>query len=128
MSAVIDKKVAPVAGLACASVAAAGQLQTGWADAAAYNGLLVCCVTGAGGGTPALTFSQATDAAGAGAKALTALDAGTFAANIVQGFVDPARLDLAGGFRFVRTTATITGGAGTLTGIVVLGVEPRYSP
>lgn len=123
----IDNKVVPLAtSPKAASVAAAGTLVTGWADAGAYSKMLTVCGIDAGAGVPTLTFEQATSAAGAGAKAL-AWSGGTFDAvgKSTQVTNDGAALDVAGGFRYVRATATVAGGAGTLTSLNIHGLEPR---
>jgi hypothetical protein len=98
----IDNKVVPLATPPkAASVAAAGTLVTGWADAGAFVNMLAVCGVDAGAGTPALTFEQATSSAGAGAKALSAWSGGTFDGTNknIEVTNDPAALDVAGGFK-----------------------------
>ncbi|MCI0571346.1 MAG: hypothetical protein L0Y66_11380 [Myxococcaceae bacterium] len=123
----IDKSMIPLATAPkAASVAAAGTLISGWCDAGAYSAIHAVVGKDAGAGTPALTFEQATTAAGAGAKAL-AWSGGTLATDRIEVTNDPAKLDVAGGFRFVRATVTVTGGAGTLCSLSLLGLEPRFA-
>lgn len=108
------------------SVAAAGTLISGWLDTANAHNVAVLLTIGAGGGTPALTFDQANTAAGGGVKAL-AWSAGTIANSRVYVDNDPAKLDVAGGFRWVRVTTTVTGGTGTVVGLAVFGGEPKVA-
>lgn len=109
------------------SVAAAGTLVTGWVDVSLQQNIQAIVAIGSGAGTPAITWEQATSAAGAGAKSL-AWAAGTFATDRIEVTNDcGATLDLAGGFKFVRATVTITGGAGTLTALLLLGLVPRFA-
>lgn len=120
------------------SVADAGTLVSGWIKAEdAWITALISM--GVGAGATAVTWQQATDASGTGAKAL---DTGDFAAGgsaIVafsgtdDGKTKPAEgrplsgLDLAGGFEYVQVTCTVTGGAGTLLSMVLIGGPSRYS-
>lgn len=124
----IDSKTIPL-GTApkAASVAAAGTLVSGWVDAGAAAFVHTVVGIDAGAGTPALTFEQATSSAGAGAKALAGFSGGTFANNRIEVTNDPSKLDVAGGFRYVRGTVTITGGAGTLTSLNIHTTEPRVA-
>lgn len=123
----IDKSTIPLATAPkAASVAAAGTLVSGWVNAGLYRSIHTVVGVDAGAGTPALTFEQATSAAGAGAKALSAWSGGTYASNKIEATNDPEKLDLAGGFAFVRATATVTGGAGTLVSLNLHGLEPRH--
>lgn len=109
------------------SVAAAGTLVTGWVDLSLYTHLHAICAIGSGAGTPAITWEQATSSGGAGAKAL-AWGAGTFATDRVEVTNDTGMtVDMAGGFRYVRATVTITGGAGTLTALLLLGLTPHFA-
>ena len=108
------------------SVVAAGTLVSGWIDASQAHRIITLLMAGAGGGTPALSFRQANTAAGGGAKAL-AWSAGTLASSRIYVDNDPAQLDVAGGFRWIEVTATVTGGTGTVVGFVVLGGEPKLA-
>lgn len=124
----LDNKQVPLLALPkAASVAAAGTLQSAWFDTGGSESIL--CVVGidAGAGTPALSFQQATDNAGTGAKALSGWGIGTYDATNKNIMVnnDPALLDVANKFRYVQATVTITGGAGTLTSLNVHGARPR---
>lgn len=124
----IDKGLIPmVAGTPkVGSVAAAGTLVTGWVDCSLQQNIQAIVAIGSGAGTPAITWEQATSSGGAGAKAL-AWGAGTFVTDRVEVTNDCGVLDLAGGFRYVRATVTITGGAGTLTALLLLGLTPRFA-
>jgi hypothetical protein len=101
------------------SVAAAGTATSGWVDVGPNKWAKVVSCLGAGAGTAAVKLEQATSSGGAGAKDLiTAANLGiTAQANSTQvqadGNID-ANLDLAGGFRWIRVSLTVTGGAGTL--------------
>jgi len=108
-----------------ASVAAAGTLASGWIAVGGYGAVHTVVGIGSGAGTPAITYEQATDSGGTGAKAL-AWDAGTFATDRTEVTNNPNALDVAGGFTHVRATVTITGGAGTVTSLNVHGVSPRH--
>jgi hypothetical protein len=125
----IDQKNIPL-GTApkAASVAAAGTLVSGWLDASLYRKVHAVVGIDAGAGTPTLTWEQATDTAGAGAKALSAFSGGTFANNRIEVTNDPEVLDVANKFKAVRATVTIAGGAGTLTSLNLHGLEPRITP
>lgn len=109
-----------------ASVADTGTLVSAWFDASGYEEIQATITKDAGAGAPALTWEQATSAGGAGAKAL-GWGGGTFATDRIEVTNPVAGLDIAGGFRFVRATVTVTGGAGTLIGLTLLGLSPRYS-
>lgn len=123
---VIDKKVIPlITAPKAASVAAAGTLQSGWFAVGGHADIHSVVGIGSGAGTPALTFEQATDGSGTGAKALSAWGGGTFATDRIEVTNDPAKLDIAGGITHVRATVTITGGAGTVTSLNVHGAFPR---
>jgi len=127
----IDQKLIPLGTLPkAASVAAAGTLVSGWMDASLYRKVHAIVGTDAGAGTPALTWEQAKDTSGTGAKALSAFSGGTYDVTNknIQVTNDPDLLDVANGFKTVRATATITGGAGTLTSVNLLGLEPRVTP
>jgi hypothetical protein len=120
------------------SVAAAGTLVSGYfhVDSPWVTALLSM---GVGAGTTAVTWQQATDASGTGAKAL---DTGDFAATgpaivslsatddgktvVAEGRAEHA-LDVAGGFEYIQCTATVTGGAGTLLSMVLMQGPARYS-
>lgn len=122
-----DAKTVVVLSHKAASVAAAGTLVSDWVDAASYSRLQAVVGKDAGAGTWAVTWEQATSNAGAGAKALSGY-AGTQANNRTQIDVDASALDTNGSFRWVRATATVTGGAGTLMTLIILGLHPRYTP
>ena len=117
----IPLAVAPKA----ASVAAAGTLVTGWVDVSLYTSIAAVVGVGSGAGTPALTWEQANTSGGGAAKAL-AWNEGTFDTNSIEVSNRCVGLDV--GFRWVRATATVTGGAGTVVSINLLGLEPRYQP
>lgn len=97
------------------SVAAGATVTSGWFDAAEAANLKIAALVGAGAGTFAVKVEQATSSGGAGAKDLvatgiTALATGHAEADVALG----AALDVDGAFRYVRVSATCTGGAGTL--------------
>ena len=110
-----------------ASVAASGTLVSGWFDSALYCAVHALVGIGSGAGTPTLTFEQATAAAGTGAKALDAWSGGTFDTDRIEVTNQVAGLDVAGKFRWVRATVTIAGGAGTVTSLTLLGLEPHQA-
>ena len=118
----IPMAVAPKA----ASVAASGTLVTGWFDSSLYCAVHALVGIGSGAGTPTLTFEQATAAAGTGAKALD-WDGGTFDTDRIEVTNQVEGLDVAGKFRWVRATVTIAGGAGTVTSLTMLGLEPHHA-
>lgn len=108
------------------SVAAAASATSGWVDAGDAEKVTTVVNLGAlGGGTVALTFEQARDADGGGAKALSAWTGGAVATTLT---VDnqPELLDLEGGFSHVRAKLTVTGGSGALVSAALFGTGPRY--
>jgi hypothetical protein len=118
------------ASIAPQSVAAAGTASSGWIAVGANFWATIASLVGAGAGTLAIKIEQATSAAGAGAKDLaTAATLGiTAQATGTQVNADlqlAQALDLDNGFEYIRITATVTGGAGTLIAAALsLGPAP----
>lgn len=87
-----------------------------------------------GGGTVTCSFMQATSAAGAGAKALTATGSyGAFTAvanavDITQTEIEAATdaMDLANGFYFLAIKVTVAGGSGSLLSAVLHSIDPDF--
>ena len=131
MSSRITTSDLPLLGdIAPQSVAAAGSAQSGWMDAGSCINVHTEINLGAlGGGTVTATWEQATTSAGAGAKSLSAWTGGSSATNNANISVDndPEKLDIAGGFRYVRLTLANVGGTGALCSAVVQGASPRYA-
>lgn len=123
----LDSKVAPVLSHKAASVADTGTLVSDWVDAASYSRIHAVVGKDAGDGAYALTWEQATASAGTSAKALSGY-AGTEANARTEVSVDSSALDINNRFRWVRATATVTGGTGTLMSLTLFGFNPRYSP
>lgn len=114
----------PLAGnIAPQSVAAAASVSTGWVDALNNKWASLSVLIGAGAGTAAVKLEQATSSGGAGVKdLLTAAQLGITAQGTGQAQADgdlPDNLDIAGGFRWIRATLTMTGGAGTLAAVTM---------
>lgn len=82
-------------------------------------------------GTFDAKLQQATDASGTGVKDITgkAITQLADTADNKQAIInlDPAELDLANGFTFVRLTCTPATAASLLSGLL-LGFNPRYAP
>jgi hypothetical protein len=105
---------------------------TGWVKASDYNQLLALLALGVMGasGTVDAKLQQATDSGGSGAKDVTG-------SNITQmvkatddnkfSFInlDPQRLDVNGGFSYVRLSVTVGTAASLIYG-ALLGLNPRY--
>jgi hypothetical protein len=120
------------------SVAAAGTLKTGWVAVAGYHWLYLLVMIGVVDGTGAVTWQQATAAAGTNAKALEADEFNTTDGemHITTGATDDGkvkmacgrtdRLDINGGFTHVQATLTVTGGTGSLFAMAVLGGPAPY--
>lgn len=128
MAALIDKSIIPLRAFASSSVAASGTQVSGWIDLADIQALHSVFFVGSGAGTPLVTWQQATSNAGAGAKSVN-FSVGTFASSkneVTIALQSASNLDLAGGFRFVQATVTVTGGAGTLIGQAHFAVMPGY--
>jgi hypothetical protein len=131
MSSKITTSDLPVKGaIAPQSVAAAGNATSGWIDASDGTNIITVVNGGAlGGGTVALSFEQATDNAGTGAKAVSSAAVGAgLSSNNTQFQVDNAveKLDHNNGFKFFRAKLTVTGGTGALIGATVHLGSPRY--
>lgn len=115
------------------SVAASGTLSTGWFDAQGLTWLYAIAKMGVGDGTTALKFEQSTVAAGSNPKDCTGALASTAAfgatddgaAYTMEGIAEQC-MDVAGGFRYVRATLTVTGGSGTILCLVAGGGPAPY--
>jgi len=112
-----------IGGAAPISIAAAGNQQTGWIDVRPYPSIRCLVMTGAGGGTPAMSFQQANTAAGGGAKALAGWAVGSYANAAIDVDNPSDKLDKNGGFGWIQVTTTMTGGAGTICCTDVLGQD-----
>lgn len=109
------------------SVAAAGNAVSGWMDVGTAINILTEVNLGAlGGGTVTLTFQQATDGAGSGAKAL-AWTGYASAVNNANSLIDndPELLDINNGFRFVQAKLANVGGTGALLSAALHNANPR---
>ncbi len=102
------------------SVAAAASVSSGWIDASQQDWLSILALCGAGAGTVAIKVEQADSSVGGNAKDLyTAVQTGitVLDTTIKKQQADlqlGANLDVDANFRWIRITATVTGGAGTL--------------
>ena len=112
----------------------AGSATTGWVSVANHHGLLAVVQTGVLGtlATVDAKLQQATDSSGAGAKdvsgkAITQIVKATGDNKQALINVKPEELDTVNGFGFVRVTVTV-GVAASITGVQLLGVNPRYAP
>src|SRR5574340_613905 len=108
------------------SIAPAGNAQSGWIDMKEANLLSTLAMTGVGVTDVTVSFEQAQDAAGAGAKALDGQfeDVNIVAASAetyIEGEV--TELDVNGGFRFVRVTITNGGAAAALVSAAIFAVR-----
>lgn len=114
---------------------AASTVTSGWIDAGLFARVLAIIMAGDLGTSATLDakLEQATSSGGAGAKdvtgsAITQLtQAGTDSNKCVHIDLDPAALDTANSFRYVRVSMTI-GTATSDAGALLLGIGPRYSP
>ncbi len=110
----------------------AGTVTTGWVSAALYNKLLAliaCGVLGAAATVDA-KLQQAQDGAGTGAKDvpnsnLTQLVKATDDNKFSMINLDPAKLDVANGFCFIRLSITVGTAASLIYGALI-GLNPRY--
>jgi hypothetical protein len=113
---------------------AAATVTTGWVDAGQYFSLMALVQTGVMGasGTLDAKLQQATDSSGTGAKDVT----GKSLTQIVKASGDAKQaiinvkgsdLDVEGGFRYVRLSATV-GTAASLISAVLFGCMPRMAP
>lgn len=132
MASRITSDVLPIGGaLPPQSVAAAGTAVTGWVDVSQGINVLTTINVGAlGGGSVALTWQQAQDSSGTGAKALAAFGTGSaMSSNNKTQMIDndPEGLDINNGFKFVQGTLTVTGGSGALVSATVQQASPRYA-
>lgn len=112
----------------------AGTVNGAWVKASDYAQLMLTVMAGVLGAAATLDakIQQATDGAGTGAKDITgaaivqmvkATDDGKSA--IVN--VEVNKLDAAGGFAYVRISATVAAAA-SLIGLTLHGVNSRYGP
>ncbi len=110
----------------------AGTVTGAWVSAAAFNQYLAYVQGGVLGAAATVDakFEQATTVGGAGAKDVTgsastqmvkATDDGKF----VLINLDPNKLDVDGGFAFIRVSVTV-GAAASLIAVALLGINPRY--
>jgi hypothetical protein len=110
----------------------AGAVSSGWINAGSFNRLMAAIHAGVLGASATVDakFQQATDSGGTGVKDVTgaaitqmvkATDDGKF--SFIN--LDPQKLDVAGGFNFVRLTVTV-GTAASLVSAEVWGANPRY--
>lgn len=110
------------------SVAAAGNAVSGWVDASEAPNFIARANLGAlGGGTVTLSFEQATDNAGAGAKALAGGSASATNNANVEAEIEAGSLDHANGFKFFRAKLANVGGTGALVSALVEACSPRYT-
>lgn len=121
-----------IVGVIPAQQAGVGTVTSGWVDMRNFFAVLASLNVGVigAGGTLDAKIEQATDANGAGAKAVTGLaivqlvkaggDNRQAAINVRQ-----EDLDKNNGFRFVRLSATV-GTAATFLSAMLVGLDPRY--
>jgi hypothetical protein len=109
-----------------------GTVTTGWVNAALFNQLLGLIAAGVMGASATIDgkFQQATDSGGTGAKdvtgsAITQLVKATDDNKFTLISLDPQKLDVNGGFSWVRLSITVGTAASLIYG-AVLGLEPRY--
>ena len=121
-----------IAGVIPAQQAAPGVVTSNWVDMAKFFALLASLNVGVIGaaGTVDAKIEQATDASGAGAKAVPGLAIVQLAKaggdNRQAGInVRQEDLDKNGGFRFVRVSVTV-GGAATFLSASLTGFDARY--
>jgi hypothetical protein len=113
----------------------AGAVSTAWVDMSKFDrllGLVQSGVLGAGATLDA-KFEQATTSGGAGVKDVT----GKAITQLTQAGADGNKqalinlygeeLDVTGGYRFARLTATVATAASLISGLV-LGFNARYAP
>ena len=111
---------------------AVGSLTTGWVSMANVRTLLAIISTGTLGAlsTVDASLSQAVDATGTGAKAVTGKAITTLTgAGGVQSLINlqAHELDVANGYQFVELTLTV-GVAASETAALLLGASTRYEP
>ncbi|WP_297462999.1 hypothetical protein [Ferrovum sp.] len=111
---------------------AVGSLTTGWVSMANVRTLLAIISTGTLGAlsTVDASLSQAVDATGTGAKAVTGKAITTLTgAGGVQALINlqAHELDVANGYQFVELTLTV-GVAASETAALLLGASTRYEP
>ncbi len=111
---------------------AVGPLTTGWVSMANVRTLLAIISTGTLGAlsTVDASLSQAVDATGTGAKAVTGKAITTLTgAGGVQSLINlqAHELDVANGYQFVELTLTV-GVAASETAALLLGASTRYEP
>lgn len=110
----------------------AGTVTTGWINAGLYNSILALIAAGVMGASATIDakLEQATDSGGTGAKNVTnslitqmvkATDDGKF--TLIS--LDPQKLDVNGGFSWVRLSITVGTAASLIYG-ALLGLETRY--
>lgn len=112
---------------------AAATVTTGWVKASAFYQLLFELLVGVLGASATVDakVEQATSSGGAGVKdvtgsAITQLTkAGTDDSKVVCINLDPNKLDVAGGFHYVRLSVTV-GTAASLIAATVKGMNPRH--
>lgn len=118
------------------TVAAAGHVHSGWFHVADAQRILALLNVGDdGGGSIAVTFEQATSAAGADAKAL---DGGTWAdaalgalttndtTTVLADGRPEVGLDVNNKFAYVSFIVTVTGGTGALVSGTIVGTDLQY--
>lgn len=105
-----------------------GTQSSGWIDVRDLLSVMLIAQTGTQAGGQTYKFQQATDSSGAGAKDVTGAAVTLKTVDNVQYVVslDVSRLDVDGGFRYVRAQAQSTG---TFDGsVLVLGIPNRSVP
>lgn len=126
----LTSKEMPAGGVISPQQCAAGNYTSTYVDAASAIRLAATVIIGSlGGGAVTSSWLQATDGAGAGAKALSGNDETVLSSPTADSAqildCNPSDLDLAGGFRYVALRLTVTGGTGTLLAAVVHKLEPK---
>jgi hypothetical protein len=112
-----------------------GSVSTAWVDASKFSKFMAIVQAGVLGASATLDakLEQATTSGGAGAKDITGkaitqlTKAGSDDNKEAVINLDTEKLDVAGGFRYVRLTLTV-GTAASLVSGMLLGFVPRYGP
>lgn len=106
--------------------------KSGWLDVSQFQKVMAAAIAGAvDSATATLSWEQATtndNPAGGDLKALTAWTGGVLdaAGEALQVENDVSKLDINGGFRFVRALLTSNDGGEPTVGLLMFGVNPRY--
>lgn len=111
----------------------AATVTTGWVKASDFYFLLATLMVGALGASATVDakLQQATDSGGSGAKDVTGssivqlTQAGSDSNKVVKINLDPAKLDVDGGFDHIRLSVTVATAA-CLIAATVEGFAPRY--